>query len=44
MDLCFRLPAFTTEEGRMEFLFNLYNEYTQPLLKVEKSKEGSNTD
>ena len=36
VDLCYRPQAFTNETARMEFLFELYNEYTMPLLKEEK--------
>ena len=38
VDLCYRPQAFTTETARIEFLFELYNEYTAPLLKEEKKK------
>ena len=33
VDLCYRPQAFTNETARIEFLFNLYNEYTMLLLK-----------
>ena len=33
VDLCYRPQAFTNETARIEFLFDLYNEYTMPLLK-----------
>jgi hypothetical protein len=36
VDLCYRRQAFTNETARIEFLFDLYNEYTMPLLKKEK--------
>jgi len=36
VDLCYRPQAFTNETARIEFLFDLYNEYTIPLLKKEK--------
>lgn len=36
VDLCYRPQAFTNETTRIEFLFDLYNEYTMPLLKKEK--------
>jgi hypothetical protein len=36
VDLCYRPQAFTNETARIEFLFDLYNEYTKPLLKKEK--------
>lgn len=36
VDLCYRPQAFMNETARIEFLFDLYNEYTMPLLKKEK--------
>lgn len=36
VDLCYRPQPFPNETARMEFLFELYNEYTMPLLKKEK--------
>ena len=33
VDLCYRPQAFTNETTRIEYLFDLYNEYTIPLLK-----------
>jgi len=36
VDLCYRPQAFTNETARIEFLFDLYNEYSMPLLKKEK--------
>ena len=38
VDLCYRPQAFTTESSRIEYLFELYNEYTKPLFKEEKKK------
>jgi hypothetical protein len=38
VDLCYRPQAFTSESLRMEFLFELYNEYVSPLIKEEKPK------
>jgi hypothetical protein len=39
VDLCYRPQVFTTEANRIEFLFNLYNEYLEPLIpKKERSK------
>ncbi len=40
VDLCYRPQAFTTETARIEFLFELYNEYTAPLLKEGKKKKS----
>ncbi len=36
VDLCYRPQNFITETLRIEFLFDLYNKYTQPLLKGEQ--------
>ncbi len=33
VDLCYRPQAFPNEAARIEYLFDLYNEYTMPLLK-----------
>ncbi|MBU0473074.1 MAG: hypothetical protein KKF62_02795 [Bacteroidetes bacterium] len=35
VDLCYRSQTFITENTRIEFLFNLYNQYTAPLIKSE---------
>ena len=35
-DLCYRKRAFPNEMARIEFLFELYNEYAQPLLAATK--------
>ncbi|WP_346859838.1 DNA methyltransferase [uncultured Draconibacterium sp.] len=43
VDLCYRPQAFTTETARIEYLFELYNEYTAPLLKEEKTKKKNNS-
>jgi len=37
--LCYRPQAFTNENARIEFLFELYNQYTAPLLRVENGKK-----
>jgi hypothetical protein len=42
VDLCYRPQPFTNETARIEFLFELYNQYTMPLLKPEK-KTKKNT-
>lgn len=39
VDLCYRPQAFPNETARIEYLFELYNEYTAPLMKVEKKKK-----
>lgn len=36
VDLCYRPQAFSNETTRIEFLFDLYNEYTMPLLQKDK--------
>ncbi|RLD71262.1 MAG: class I SAM-dependent DNA methyltransferase, partial [Bacteroidetes bacterium] len=38
VDLCYRPKAFTTENARIEFLFDLYNQYTSVLFKKKKKK------
>jgi len=38
VDLCYRPQAFTSESSRIEYLFELYNAYTQPLFKEKKKK------
>ena len=39
VDLCYRPQPFTSESVRIEYLFELYNEYTQPLMKVVKRRK-----
>jgi len=39
VDLCYRPQAFTNETARIEFLFDLYSEYTMPLLKHDKKRK-----
>ncbi len=36
VDLCYRSQPFPNEISRIEFLFDLYNKYTEPLLKKQK--------
>ncbi len=47
VDLCYRPQAFTNEAARIEYLFDLYNQYTMPLLndskKIKKEKVTSVT-
>lgn len=38
VDLCYRSAPFTSEASRMEFLFDLYSQYTKDLFTEEKSK------
>lgn len=38
VDLCYRSQSFKDENTRIEFLFELYNEYTKPLFKEKKTK------
>lgn len=39
VDLCYRPQAFVSELGRIEFLFNLYEQYTAPMFLLEKGKK-----
>lgn len=39
VDLCYRPQAFTTENARIEFLFDLYNEYTAPIFNEKKKRK-----
>jgi hypothetical protein len=42
VDLCYRPQAFGSEAVRIEYLFDLYNQYTAPLFNVKKiKKKGS---
>ncbi len=36
VDLCYRPQSFTSESSRIEFLFDLYNEYTSPMFNEKK--------
>ena len=38
VDLCYRPKAFTNENARIEFLFELYNDYTKSLFSQKKKK------
>ena len=38
VDLCYRPQPFPNEASRIEFLFDLYNQYTQPLISQKKKK------
>lgn len=40
VDLCYRPQVFTNEASRIAFLFELYAEYTEPLLKMDKKVNG----
>ena len=40
VDTCYRPQLFDTEMQRIEFLFDLYKKYTQPLFSGEKKKRG----
>ncbi len=40
VDTCYRAQPFDTEMQRIEFLFDLYKQYTQPLFGSEKKKRG----
>lgn len=39
VDLCYRPQAFVSERNRIEFLFDLYEQYTAPLMVVDKKKK-----
>lgn len=39
VDLCYRPQAFANENTRIEYLFDLYNQYTAPLLSIKKTKK-----
>lgn len=39
VDLCYRPQAFTSENSRIEYLFDLYNQYTAPLFTKKKTKK-----
>lgn len=39
VDLCYRPQAFTNENARIEYLFDLYNQYTAPLLTKKNNKK-----
>lgn len=39
VDLCYRPQAFPNETTRIEYLFNLYQEYTAPLMGKTKKKK-----
>lgn len=43
VDLCYRPQPFVNELSRIEFLFNLYETLSQPLLKTEKQKHTRRT-
>ena len=38
VDLCYRPQSFITENARIEFLFELYNQYTTPMFSGKKIK------
>lgn len=40
VDTCYRPQPFATEMQRIEFLFDLYKQYTQPLFGSEKKKKA----
>lgn len=39
VDLCYRPQAFANETARIEYLFELYNEYTMPLLNKKNAQK-----
>ncbi len=40
VDRCYRPQPFTSERNRIEYLFQLYEEYTAPLLAAESKKKA----
>ncbi|MCK5271020.1 MAG: hypothetical protein KAJ52_00525 [Sedimentisphaerales bacterium] len=38
VDKCYRGKAFGSETERLEYLFGLYNEYVEPMIKAEAKK------
>ncbi len=40
VDLCYRPQPFTTDNSRIEFLFNLYSEYTSPMFSDKRKKKN----
>jgi hypothetical protein len=36
VDVCYRPQSFINENARIEYLFDLYNQYTTPLLTISK--------
>ncbi len=40
VDLCYRPQPFKSETARIEYLFDLYSEYTSGMFKEEKKKKG----
>ena len=44
VDKCYRGAAFNSETERLEYLFGLYNEYTEPLIKAETKKKRRRND
>ncbi len=43
VDRCYRPQPFTSERNRIEYLFQLYEEYTAPLLAAESKQKGKKT-
>ncbi len=43
VDACYRPQPFDTEMQRIEFLFDLYKKYTQPLFGTEKKERNRNS-
>ena len=43
VDLCYHPQAFSNEPARIEYLFELYNEYTAPLLKRTGKRNETNS-
>jgi hypothetical protein len=39
VDVCYRAQPFVNDGNRIEYLFGLYNEYTEPLIPKKKTKK-----
>jgi len=40
VDICYRAQPFVNDSNRIEYLFGLYNEYTEPLIPKKKIKRS----
>ncbi|MFN0203153.1 MAG: class I SAM-dependent DNA methyltransferase [Bacteroidia bacterium] len=40
VDLCYRPQVFTNEANRIEYLFLLYSQYSEPMFAADKKKKG----
>ena len=44
VDACYGKKAFSSDTERMEFLFDLYEQYTAPLTNVKKARRNGNKE